>query len=173
MSLAIDKFINEVLPRPQFLFRYDILFPSDIKGLDEAELVGNRVIEVTPPMTEFTTEPTPVGNSNWYYSLNNDIGNINMRILEGEDGKTFSFFAKWHDLMVTREGYHRVPIMYKKPIEIIVYGTLGKETMRLKYIDFFPITLDYPALTSENSDPLIYTFEFSGDSLICKTASSG
>jgi len=163
MSLQVERFIRDYLPRPQFLFRYDVFLPPGEFG--NAELVGNRVIEVNIPMPEFSSEGTPIGNSKWYYSLNNDIGSISMRVLEGEDGETINYFRKWQSRMVTEQGYHRVPLEYKRDVKIQLYSVDGKPTMLLTFKDYFPTRIEFPAISGESSDVLIYTVELSGDSV--------
>ena len=163
--MDITKFIGQYLPAPQFAFRWDIILPEIPGG--NSELVSNRVIELpTLPTTEFMTESTPEGNSKWYFALNNDISTITLRAIEGEDGETRKYFINWQKLILHSSGCHYPPSKYKKNIIIQLYDSEGKPSIALKYIGYFPLKINHPALTSEASDALIYDIDLSGDSLV-------
>lgn len=162
--MDITKFIGQYLPAPQFSFRWDVVLPTISGG--NSELVSNRIIEIpTLPTTEFVSESTPVGNTKWYYALNNDLSTITMRAIEGEDGETRKYFNAWQKLILHPEGYHYPPVNYKKNIVIQLYDSEGKPSISLKYLGYFPTKINHPALTSEASDVLIYDIDLSGDSI--------
>ena len=160
-NTKIEDFRN-ILDKPQFLFRYVVILPPDF---GDAKKVGGRVTEVEIPIPELTSAPTPIGNSNWYYVSGDDIGNITMKILEGEDHLTSRYFNKWRSKIINADGTYNPPKYYKRNIIINQLSADQKVTMTYKLIDYFPLKSTIPALSSESNEIKTLDVDFSGDSI--------
>lgn len=147
---------------PQFLFRYQVILPPDFEN---SKKVGERIIEVEIPMPELTSAATPQGNSNWYYVNTDDIGNITMKILEGEDHLTTNYFNNWRNKIVNPDGTYNPPKLYKKNIIVYQLSATLKVSKSYKLIGYFPLKSSIPAFSGDSNEIKTLDVEFSGDSI--------
>ncbi len=141
--------------------------------------ISNRVKSISVPFVALETDKQTVGSSYWYYGKKNDIGSIQMEILEYEDGATFQYLTGWQ-LMSTipatadngpsASAGNRLsntvnpPMFYKFPIYVFRLDTKKLDLYMDTYDGFFLTGIAEVSSDYDNSAFLTYSASFTGDS---------
>jgi len=168
-----------VTSRNQFFkdINYNPYSATSILSSPTALAISNRVKSISVPFVTLNTDKQQVGMSYWYYGKKNDIGNIQMDILEYEDASTFQYLTGWQMMSTvpakcdngTITGFQRKdtvnpPMFYKFPIYVFRLDTKKLDLYMDTYADYFLTGISEVSSDYQNSDILSYSVSFTGDS---------
>ena len=154
------NFLRGAIGTPQLSFLYNVILP-----FDDTFKISPRVRLIDCPFDRIEQESEVVGNSKWYFAKTADIGNINITIMEGEDGLTEKWGRTWMQRVINSDGSFNPPSFYKQSIIVQLTRTDGYVIKQFTYQGYYPLGMQNLSLSYEQSEVLAYEFEFNGDSV--------
>jgi len=125
--------------------------------------INHRVYAVDTPFASYDTQKNTDGSKFMYTSMHNDIGTLNMRIDEYEDGLTLKYLLGWQKLMKTSDGFANPPVMYKGKIRVIRLTSIDSDIHVHDYINYFPNEISPSSYSYDSSAVMQYNVTFTGD----------
>ena len=179
MSTIGDALVrkNNQLPQYEYLFRVELpniystgLQPGTLAQSPETAMTQNifttdlnhRVYSVDAPYVEYESGKHTLGDSFWYSASNSDIGAVNMRIDEYEDGKTLEYLLAWQRMLGDSLG-RNPPAVYKGNIKIVRLSSSLEDIHVHNYLGYFPTQISPSSYSYESNGTMQYSVAFTGD----------
>lgn len=163
MALGFGELESSLSSAPQMTNLFEVQLP-----LDDENIISPRVVGVTLPFPRGEADTAKLHNSKWYFFAADDIGNLTLEIIEGEDGKTEQWVKSWFKLIRNSDGSYNPPAHYKRHIRVFHLNARGDRIKEFVLQDYFPLGITDSAYAYEGSEVVKYSIEFSGDDLQTK-----
>lgn len=137
----ITRSLDITVDRQAFFSNYNIRVP-DVND------INNRIKTVSTPYFQTDTDKETIGATSWNYAKTYTIGNIDVELLEYEDGATINYLKCWAALQTMPDlpnigpdansqspnlNTVNPPVYYKFPVRFIRINTLKMDT----YVDIY------------------------------------
>lgn len=130
------------------------------------DTVSSRFATITSPFRNFDTEQTFYGNSVWKYAKTNNIPDITLELLDGEDGLTFQYFNTWmHLLRNESDDTYNPPHVYKRNIKFYRINDAQEDIELIIYQGCFVSTINEITNDYESNELLKYQITLQSDNM--------
>lgn len=129
---------------------------------DSNEL-NHRVFSIDAPYSEFEVTKHTHGQRFFYSAGTHDIGAVNLKIDEYEDGKTLEYLNSWQGLILNGDGSNNPPVIYKRDIILTRLSSSGIDLHVTRYIHCWPSSISPSAYSYDSNSISQYGVTFSAD----------
>ena len=134
-------------------------------GQNDVDDLSTRITSFEVPNIQFETKKNTIGSSFFYTASNHDVGNVNIRIDEMEDGLTMAYFDMWRSCIINENGLYYPPTAYKKTLRHIKLSSTGDDIHFTKMINYFPTSISPVSYTYAGNAVTEYNVSFTGDNV--------
>ena len=127
--------------------------------------LSKRINNISIPFVSVEADKGIIGNSYWYYGKQNDIGSINLEILEFEDGLSYRFMDTWKALMINPNGTYNPPVRYKRDLKFYRLSANKDDIIVHTYHGYFVNAIADVNNDYEGNEIIKYAISLTGDSV--------
>lgn len=138
---------------------------SLMKGKSKGSYLSHRVFSVDMPYQSFDILKNTYGSSYFHTASNNEVGSMNIKVDEYEDGDTLRYFEAWRALICNPDGTYNPPASYKRDIRYIKMSSSGLDLHVTIYKGCFPNEIAASSFSYDANSITQYGITLTGDSV--------
>lgn len=148
-------------------------FGSGSRGLTQIALkndkltsdLNHRVFSIDAPYRSFEVEKNIRAQQFFYTASTSDVGTINIRIDEYEDGATLDYLMQWQLLIRNSDGTNNPPAAYKRDLKLIRMSSSGLDLHVTIYKGCFPSEISPTSFNYESNAIMQYSVSMPCDNV--------